>query len=165
MYSRHHPLLEIKRLSHVNRVDKQQGSSLVLALFVIVILTLLGSVMMRIISTSSETVSQEVLGTRAYMAANSAMQAELQQLFPLDGTNNCASSTSDYDLTNLGSDIPGLYHCDATTTCTKYYTDPTDGTNYYQLTSTGHCGVGTMEEDSKAVVISSRTIQVEARSL
>lgn len=31
---------------------------------------------MRMISTSSETVSQEILGTRAYMAANSAMQAD-----------------------------------------------------------------------------------------
>ena len=145
----------------------QQGSSLILALFVIIILTLIGSVLTRIISTSSETVSQEVLGTRAYMAANSAMQAELQLIFPLNTTGVCnATNVAPYDFkTVLGDDIPGLYACNATTQCILYHTDIVTGIKYYRLTSTGKCGNGTMGSESKAIVKSSRTIQVEARSL
>ena len=119
---------------------------------------------MKIISTSSETVSQEVLGTRAYMAANSAMQAQLQKLFPLNTAGVCNGEF--YDLqTALNQDIPGLYSCSASTTCELYFTDTTNIVNYYRLTSTGKCGSGVMDANSTAVVKSSRTIQVEARSL
>ncbi|PKI13149.1 hypothetical protein [Colwellia sp. 12G3] len=158
-----------KALNNLPFIVKQQGSSLILALFVIIILTLLGSILMRMISTSSETVSQEVLGTRAYMAANSAMQAELQLLFPLNVTSSTSCDIAfidkDYDLqTSLNEDIPGLYDCTASTSCEKYHTG-LDGTNYYRISSTGQCGSGTMEASSKVLVKSSRTIQVEARSL
>ncbi len=166
---RYQQLPEIKVFTSLLRISKQQGSSLVLALFVIIILTLLGSVLMRMISTSSETVSQEVLGTRAYMAANSAMQGELQLLFPLNVTssNTCDTEFTDkpYDLqTTLNQDITGLYGCTAATSCAPYHTG-LDGTKYYRLTSTGECGSGFMDANSKVIVKSSRTIQVEARSL
>ena len=68
---------------------KQQGSALMLALFVIIVLTLLGGSLVKILSTSSEAIAQEVIGTRALMAANSAMQAELAVLFPLNATSTC----------------------------------------------------------------------------
>ncbi|MBU2870299.1 pilus assembly PilX N-terminal domain-containing protein [Colwellia sp. E2M01] len=153
--------------SNLTRTDAQRGSSIVLALFVIIILTLLGSALMRMISTSSETVSQEVLGTRAYMAANSAMQAELQQLFPLNNTVGVcnASNIITYDFQDENTDIPGLYDCEATTTCDNYYSDSENDVEYYRLTSTGKCGTGAMNSDSKVIVKSSRTIQIEARSL
>jgi len=157
----------------IARITLQKGSSLVLALFVIIILSLLGSILMRMISTSSETVSQEVLGTRAYMAANSAMQGELQRLFPLNPTaldNYCEPEDSNnYNFQTAGNaDIPGLYDCKAFTTCDNYYSDadnPLAVVRYYRLTSTGECGSGTIEADSKNVVVSSRTLQIEARSL
>jgi len=158
-----------KALNNSPLMAKQQGSSLILALFVIIILTLLGGALMRMISTSSETVSQEVLGTRAYMAANSAMQAELQLLFPFNVTasNTCDLTFIDkpYDLqTALLDDIPGLYDCTAKTSCETYHTG-SDGTKYFRITSTGECGSGVMAAASKVIVKSSRTIQVEARSL
>ena len=147
---------------------KQQGSSLVLALFVIIVLTLLGSVLMKMISTSSETVSQEVLGTRAYMAANSALQGELQRVFPLNGAAGVcnANNSFTYDFqTSANEDIPGLYDCQASTTCVNYHTDSVNNVNYYRLTSTGECGSGAMASNSTVIVKSSRTIQIEARSL
>ena len=149
-------------------LEAQQGSALILALFVIIVVTMLGGALVRILSTSSETITQEVIGTRAFMAANSAMQAELQQLFPhsivvgvpLIGSCN---ATNTYGLPDLGNDIDGLYHCSASTTCDLYHSQ--DSVNYYRLTSTGECGSGVIEAESKMVVKSSRTIQVEARSL
>ncbi len=142
---------------------KQQGSALMLSLFVIIVLTLLGSALMKVLSTSSEAIAQEVIGTRALMAANSAMQAHLQKLFPLSGANACPPDHT-YLLPEVGLDIAGLYHCKAEASCSLYFTD-TANIKYYRLTSTGECGSGTLVADSKAVVLSSRTIQVEARSL
>tara|TARA_B110000467_G_C17853235_1_gene230930 strand:- start:52 stop:486 length:435 start_codon:yes stop_codon:yes gene_type:complete len=141
---------------------KEQGSALMLALFIIIVLTLLGSALVKILSTSSEAIAQEVIGTRALMAANSGMQAHLQKLFPLNGTNACPLDHT-YPLQNAGEDIPGLYHCSATTTCDLYHNQ--DSINYYRLTSTGECGSSALLADSKGVVRSSRTVQVEARSL
>jgi MSHA biogenesis protein MshP len=144
---------------------KQQGSALMLSLFVIIVLTLLGSALMRVLSTSSETIAQEVIGTRALMAANSAMQAELVVLFPLNSTTNVCNSANSYDLQYSGSDVEGLNHCEAATTCDNYFTDTVNSVEYFRLTSTGKCGSGFMESNSKAIVKSSRSIQVEARSL
>jgi MSHA biogenesis protein MshP len=144
----------------------QQGSALMLALFIIIVLTLLGSALVKILSTSSESIAQEVIGTRALMAANSGMQAELQILFPLNSVASCpvepAVRITDY---NGLSAIEGLTHCWAQTRCSEYFTDPETNTKYYRLTSTGECGSGQVISDSKAVVRSTRTIQVEARSL
>lgn len=148
---------------------KQQGSALMLSLFIIIVLTLLGTTLVRVLSTSSEAIAQEVIGTRALMAANSGMQAELYVLFPLatdaaipHPVGICNASNT-HDLPPSGSDIPGLYHCSASTTCDLYHTQ--DLVNYYRLTSTGECGSSAIAADSKGVVRSSRTIQVEARSL
>jgi len=57
---------------------------------------------------------------------------------------------------------------EAFTTCDNYYSDtenPLAVIQYYRLASTGKCGSGSMEIDSKSIVKSSSTTQVEARSL
>jgi len=158
-------IISNKRISNKLIKAKHQGSALILSLFVIIVLTLLGSALMRVLSTSSETIAQEVIGTRALMAANSAMQAELVVLFPLNSAANICNSTNSYDLQDSGTDIKGLYHCEATTTCDNYFTDTVNSVEYFRLTSTGKCGSGVMEVNSKVIVKSSRSIQVEARSL
>ena len=149
---------------------RQSGSALLMTLFLILVLLLLGGALMRVLSTSSEAIAQEVIGTRAYMAANSAMQAELQRLFPLNSTSTCPLAslpalTSSHDFSDTGKDIDGLYHCTAETSCSLYATNPTTDEKFYRVTSTGKCGSSALESDSKNVVVSSRTIQVEARSL
>ncbi|GAA0811851.1 hypothetical protein GCM10009111_04910 [Colwellia asteriadis] len=150
--------------------QRSQGSALILALFIIIVLTLLGVALMRVLSSSSETIAQEVIGSRALMAANSGMQAHLQKLFPLNPDpavmiiDNCPVDKT-YNLPETGIDIPGLYHCKAVATCQLYFSDPDTLIKYYRLTSTGECGSGAITSDTKDVVLSSRTIQVEARSL
>ena len=162
-------ILSNSRNSNKLMQAKQQGSALMLSLFVIIVLTFLGSALMKILSTSSEAISQEVIGTRALMAANSGMQAELSVLFPL-ATNVAnpqpigpCNANNTHHLQSSGNDIPGLYHCNSSTTCDLYHTQ--NLVNYYRLTSTGECGSSAIASDSKGVVKSSRTIQLEARSL
>ena len=145
---------------------RQSGSAILMTLFIIIVLILLGGALMRVLSTSSEAIAQEVIGTRAYMAANSGMQAELQKLFPLNNAEpQCRPTPSPYDFSSSDADIDGLYHCSATTTCTHYATHPTTGELFYRLTSTGKCGSSVLSSASKNVVVSSRTLQVEARNL
>jgi|GEM_PF-2039647 len=40
-----------------------------------------------------------------------------------------------------------------------------DGSKFYRLTSTGQCGSSALVSQSIDIVVSSRTIQIEARSL
>ncbi|MFT5755747.1 MAG: MSHA biogenesis protein MshP [Alteromonadaceae bacterium] len=144
---------------------KQKGSSLVMAIFVIVVLSLLGSALVQVLSTSSEAIAQEVLGTRALAAANSGMQGHLQKIFPLTGGDSCPPITTPLPTYNF-SNVKGLYTCSAVVTCEPYITKLNE-IAYYRVISTGSCGVGDIEATSfnKSIVISSRTVQVEARRL
>ena len=106
----------MKQFTQVDML-RQKGSALMMSLFVMVILILLGNALVKVLSSSSEATAQEVIGTRAYMAANSDMQAKLQQLFPLnDGTLVCDPAPPINDL----SHIEGLFHCEAYTTSVSY---------------------------------------------
>jgi MSHA biogenesis protein MshP len=144
----------------VRSLGSQQGSALMLALFVIIVVILLGSALVKVLSTSSETLAQEVIGTRALMAANSGMQAHLQKTFPL---NLAAACPADDEYESF-SGVAGLYHCNASVSCELYAPD-VESVNYFRLTSTGKCGSSALVSNSKNVVVSSRKIQVEARSL
>lgn len=135
-----------------------RGSAMLMVLFILIVLMLLGTALLNILNSSSETIAQEVIGTRALAAANSGAQAHMQKLFPLDSTSSCPADT-EYDF----SSINGLNSCKANASCVLYAT--VGGENFYRVTSTGNCGSGVIASDSKNVVISSRTVQVEARSL
>ena len=143
-------------MCHSRFANLQKGSALVMAIFVIVIMTILGSALMRMMSATSESVAYEVLGTRAFQAAQVGLQWELQQLFPL-GTG--ASACQNQATINAGipdlSAIDGLINCRiAALTCEDFL----DGSiRYYQVTSTGQCDINGE--------VTSRTIEVQARSL
>ena len=138
---------------------KTQGSALILAVFIMVVVMLLGATLVKVFQSSSEAIAQEVLGTRALAAANSAMQAQLQQLFPLNNAVGICPNNTHYDF----STIDGLQTCQADVSCDNYVVN--QGINYYRLISTGTCGTGTMTATNDDVVLSSRTVQVEARGL
>ncbi|WP_281559621.1 MSHA biogenesis protein MshP [Thalassomonas sp. RHCl1] len=154
------------KLVQARHFSAQRGSALMLALFVLTVLLLLGAALMRTLSSSSETIVQEVLGTRALAAANSGMQAHLLLLFPHDANEDSCPANATYDFDG----IAGLDHCSATVTCTALYTDGTHlnrkgfSVAYFSLESTGNCGTGVMAQDSKNIVLSSRRVQVEAKT-
>ncbi len=131
--------------------NNQSGSALVIAIFIIVIMTLLGSALMRMTSSSTETIAYEVIGTRALQAANAGAQKKLADVFPLlPNSGECTNSKYDF------SAIEGLKNCDVINVdCSQ---DPTvDGIEYYTVTSTAVC--------SAASVYTSRKIEIKARSL
>ena len=136
-------------------IEKQRGSALVIAIFVIIVMTLLGTALVRMLSTEAESVAFEVIGTRAFQAAQSGMQWQLQQVFPLGSSGvACPSATSTKSFVNSGNDGRGLKNCEAKLQCESF---EHKSITYYQLESTGTCTVGGVK--------TSRTIAVDARSL
>ncbi|MGB1197560.1 MAG: pilus assembly PilX family protein [Thalassotalea sp.] len=148
--------LNVNQPHRINSLARQQGSALVIAVFIIIVMTLLGTALIRMLSTEAEAVAYEVIGTRAFQAAQSGMQWQLQQVFPLNSTGiACPSANSTQDYENIGNDAKGLQHCMATLSCQSFV--HTDGVRYYQLESVGQCEV--------AEIITSRKLLVDARSL
>jgi MSHA biogenesis protein MshP len=133
-------------------LNKQKGSALVIAIFIIVVMTLLGSALVRIISSNAETIAYEVMGTRSYQAAQAGAQRKMSELFPLLPNNGLCLPAVEYDF----STIVGLENCTAVNVgCTEEAT--VDGVTYYTITSTGKCSV--------AGIFTSRKIEISARSL
>jgi MSHA biogenesis protein MshP len=119
----------------------QNGSLTILALFVIVILTLLGLSLADQLRTSSQNVIYEVQGTRAYMAAKSGLELLAAESFPV-GANatTCNNSGTNVDV----SSIQGLQNCSFTVRCTSrnIAQNGIDTLRFYQFESTGVCQAG-----------------------
>lgn len=133
--------------------QSQGGSALVVAIFVIIIMSLIGSALVRMQGSSAEAIVYEVIGTRAYTAAQSGVQWQLTELFPLNtvGITLCKGVISEPDLTTSA----GLEFCAVEVTCND--TISHDGVQFYTIRSKGTC--------STAGIETSRTIEIEARSL
>lgn len=119
-------------------MKRQHGSMLVMALFVLIVLAFLGTTMVKVLSSASQSVVYEVLGTRAVNAAQSGLQQVVASAFPL----NASAVACDNTLTSAAnfSDINGLNDCDFQARCTTS-TVVKDGIThfYYRFSSTGVC--------------------------
>ena len=145
------------RLNYVNThrsiisIKTQQGSSLVIAIFIIVVMALLGATLLKMVMTNEEDYAYEVLGTRAYNAAQTGLQWKLQQIFPLNTNPNVGACTDDgLALTT----VEGLNQCSAIVTCTAI---THDSVNYFTVTSVGQCNINGET--------TSRMVEVQAKSL
>jgi len=161
-------LLLTKTFNKSNFTNSQRGSALVIAVFIIVVMTVIGLALVRMLNASSESVAYEVIGTRAYATAQTGIQWAGRKVFPLgtgsslhcDGTTVTAISTGSGAEETLTppSDIKnsaGLVNCkiiELKCKDLKY-----NGVTYFTITSTGQCEV--------SGVITSRSIVIEARSL
>lgn len=129
-----------------SRARSQRGAALLFAIAIIVIASLLGAAMARLVRIEQLGVAREVLSTRAMLAADSAAQRVLAQLF---GGAACGSNMANYDF----AVVAGLAGCSARVDCTELASVP-EAT--YAVIATGSCG-----SDDPAV----RRIEVLAREL
>lgn len=134
-----------------------RGSALVIAIFVIIVMSLLGAALVNMMDSSQESVGFEVLGSRAYMAAQTGVQWQLAQLFPVGlmstSANTCASvSQTPPQISN----IQGLQGCSIVSPviCEDFLHN---NVRYYTVTSVGQCQI-----DGE---VTSRIIEVEAREM
>lgn len=118
-------------------LQNQRGSSLVVAIFIIVVMSILAAVIARVLSASSRATVDEVYGSRALAAANSGAQVFMTDLFPLgqDGASSAACSTG----RNQAFTSPGAERCDVVVTCQERdYTSDYQLT-HFRITATGQC--------------------------
>lgn len=144
---------------------KQKGSSLILAVFIIVVFAILSISITKTISSSTDQNVNEILGTRALLSADSATELTLLQLFPHNGAAyNCIANQ------RLYFEVTGLESCTAVVSCQESNIGNTD---YFDIVSTGVCksklaGSAAAPDSSDTVCAAfetcvSRTIEVEAR--
>tara|TARA_R110000787_G_scaffold145546_1_gene259343 strand:- start:71 stop:556 length:486 start_codon:yes stop_codon:yes gene_type:complete len=135
--------------------NQQTGSALVIAIFAIIVMSLLGAALVNMLDSSQEGVAYEVLGTRAYTAAQSGLQWQLSEVFPLNSDAvACKTPTEINSLTPVFNNAPGLAQCSVNVTCADFVLD---SVRYYTITSTSECTI-----DSE---VTSRKVAVEAHSL
>ncbi|MBA6342406.1 pilus assembly PilX N-terminal domain-containing protein [Colwellia sp. MB02u-10] len=135
--------------------NQQAGSALVIAIFVIIVLSVLGAALVKMLDSSQESVAYEVLGTRAYTAAVSGLQWQLAEVFPLNGPAiTCKGQTEIDSATPSFNNVLGLAQCNVSVSCIDF---ERDGIRYYAISGTGTCAIGSE--------LTSRKIAVEAHSL
>lgn len=128
----------------------QRGSMLLIAVFIITVMSLLGLAIVQMLSDTSRSVVYEVYGARAFNAANSGAQRTLQKLFPVSGAGSCLAT----DSLDLSTQI-AFSGCSVTMTC-QSFTVTESGYTHYRVESLADCTGGEFTTQRK--------IAVEARS-
>ncbi|MEM0910955.1 MAG: type II secretory pathway component [Pseudomonadota bacterium] len=137
----------------VRSIAKQRGSLLVLALFIIIVLTILAGTMMNVVSNSSSSVVNEVFGLRVQQAANAGIQSLVAQSFPIGSTPQVCQTT--VSSPSSFSEIPGLQGCSYSARCDSEDIEYLGlDYRYYKFTSTGVCDLSGS--------VFSRTVSVDA---
>lgn len=137
--------------NHIFPARTQQGSALVIAIFIIVVMSILAAVLVRVLITGSQATIDETYGARAFHAANSGAQVFLTRLIsvcdPEDDT--CGADQTQIDTsvcngpqpTNTFS-APGLQGCRAEVECTIYNFTTNYNVALLRIESTGYCEAG-----------------------
>lgn len=111
-------------------LKKQQGLGLPIAIFIIVIMSLIAVAVNQITAAGSKSYVQNVISTRAFYAAESGTQLKLNDVVV---ATPCACGTTNQTFTLT---LPGLNGCQAVTVCNEL----TVGTDTYcTISSTGSC--------------------------
>lgn len=130
----------------------QKGSALVIAIFVVLVMSLLGFTMVKLLATSADNVIHEVYGVRALSAAQSGINESLSLAFPIEGPaaapSSCVNFNRDYSATN------GLQNCSVSVSC-SVVNIASENIDYYRFVSNGSCAT-----DQQIV---SRTVAIDAK--
>lgn len=123
-----------------NGYRQQQGSMLVIALFILVVISLLVASLSRILSSTADSVANEVYSAKAYFASDSGMEYGIYQV--LNNSSACATFPSPPipDIPFAINGEVGLENCSVSIEC-QMIELPDTGKQYY-LISTGTCDGG-----------------------
>lgn len=124
----------------------QRGSSLVLAVFVMILMSALLLALGRQLMSSSQAVSVEVQGSRAFNAAQSGLELGLSQLFS-NSTNTCAVVSAGFTYNDAG-----LADCSAALTCSELPNPDNAGRRLFRVVSVGQCNAGDFTTSRRVVM-------------
>jgi MSHA biogenesis protein MshP len=131
----------------IARRKKQCGASLMMAIFILVVLSLLGVAMIRILAVGTDVVAREVVSARALLAAESGAQKKLSEIFPPGavGSNTalCASAPGVVGLhtyTGAVGELAGISGCSSLRVEVSCSYVLVGVVNYFTIKSRGRCG-------------------------
>ncbi|HLV49049.1 MAG TPA: pilus assembly PilX N-terminal domain-containing protein [Aliidiomarina sp.] len=146
-----------------HNTHKQSGSALMIAVFIIVVMSVVGAAMVRLLNDSTAGAVTEVYGARAHQAAHSGIEIFLTELFPLNETSAasiCPERDNNINIKNVSAyntyafSSAGLANCSVTVRCDELDVTPFIG-RHFRILSIGQCKVGEQRF--------SRQLLVEAR--
>lgn len=131
-------------------LQKQQGSMLVVAIFILVVMGLLVAGLLSLLQKSTESVSVEVLGTRAFWAAQSGLELGAVALFPV-AQNNFTPASCALVPTRQVMSAEGLVQCEVNIQCTEALNTDSAVTQFL-LESEGLCQSETVQSRRSLVM-------------
>ena len=108
---------------------KQKGFAIVSAIFLIVVLSFLGTSMMRIFTSGQQAINQDISSLQSYFAAQTALQWSMYQAI---AEKSGSITIDDNDIHIITFSNQGLNNTKATVTFRK---NTILGTNYYKITA------------------------------
>ncbi|PSW40891.1 MSHA biogenesis protein MshP [Photobacterium phosphoreum] len=115
----------------------QTGSALVVAIFIITVMSMMAAAMIKINASQTVTTTQEILGTRAWFAAHSGIEISLNKLFPIGDPNQMLTC----DVISHQIPLVDFDDCKVSVECDEFVAND-DAKRRIQLRSTGRCGSG-----------------------
>ena len=112
-----------------HNIKKQSGVSIVTAIFLVVVLALMGVGMVSLLTTSQQSISQEITSAKAYMAGRSCLQWGMYQAVY---TANTGTHTNTFN-----NNTSGLFNTACSTTLTSI---TSDGLTFYNINATATFG-------------------------
>jgi len=130
-----------------------------IAVFIIVVMSVIGAALIRLLNDSATSTVTEVYGARAFHAAQSGIDIFLTELFPHDSpTASCTARAGSIQSKAIDSsysfNTPGLTNCSANIRCDELDLSPFPG-RHFRILSSAQCTV----DDQRY----SRQLLVEAR--
>ncbi len=132
------------------RIKKQAGNLYIVAIFVIVVMGFLASALSRMEWSNSDSLTKELLGTRAWFAAHSANELALTYLYPirenLDEATSVVKTICENNWSDVRSTAADLVQ-DNFASClirsmTCYEMNELDSQHVYKVETAVQCGSG-----------------------
>ena len=118
-------------------IKKQSGSAIVLAIFMIIVISLLGASLISLQRDSAQGTSYEIYAARAYLAAYSASEIALTEAFPLKLSGAIATCENVIKYPSL-PDKAGFNGCKVEYRCASILASAGIATSY-KVVSTATC--------------------------
>lgn len=124
-----------------SRFKHQQGSMLVVALFIIIVISLLAASLAKILGSSADGIANEVYSAKAIYAAESGME---NVIYKVVQENICLLNST----MSLAA-ITGLENCKVNMQCTEIELKDGSNESLYYLQSAGSCEGGRFVAEHK----------------
>ncbi len=93
------------KLRTIRLIKKQQGVSIVVAIFLVTVLALLATAAVQLVATGQQSLSQEITSVKAYFAAQTGLQWGMYQAVYATATGTHSLTLSNGGLSNTSADI------------------------------------------------------------